>query len=39
MVFAIAWYSSVEGGKAFIFALPDVSFTRELLEDPSIETQ
>jgi mannan endo-1,4-beta-mannosidase len=37
--FAIAWYSSVEDGKRFVFALPDVSFSRELLNDPLIWTQ
>lgn len=37
--FAIAWYSSMEGGNQYVFALPDVSFTRELLQDPLIDTQ
>ncbi len=39
--FAIAWYSSVEGTPPheFIFALPDVSFTPQLLADPLIDTQ
>ena len=39
--FAIAWYSSVEGVPPvpFVFALPDVSFTMELLNDPLIDTQ
>jgi mannan endo-1,4-beta-mannosidase len=38
-VFAVAWYSSVEGGHAFVFALPDVSFGLQLLQDPLIDTQ
>lgn len=38
-VFAIAWYSSVEGGHSFTFALPDVAHTSELLADPIIDTQ
>lgn len=38
-VFAIAWYSSVEGGNPYVFALPDVSFTMKLLSDPLIDTQ
>jgi hypothetical protein len=40
-VFAVAWYSSEEGDPPvrFVFALPDVSFTRELLEHPLIDTQ
>lgn len=37
--FAVAWYSSVEGDKPYVFALPDVSFTLELLQDPLIDTQ
>jgi hypothetical protein len=37
--FAIAWYSSVEGGNPYVFALPDVSFTMKLLHDPLIDTQ
>ncbi len=39
--FAIAWYSSVEGvpPQAYVFALPDVSFTPQLLNDPLIDTQ
>jgi len=37
--FATAWYSSVQNGASFIFALPDVAFARELLEDPLIENQ
>jgi beta-mannanase len=39
--FAIAWYSSVEGDPpvSFVFALPDVAFTRQLLNDPLIDTQ
>jgi hypothetical protein len=35
----VAWYSSVENGKPFVFALPDVSFTLKLLQDPLIDTQ
>jgi len=40
-VFSIAWYSSIEGTPPvpFVFALPDVSFTKELLADPLIDTQ
>lgn len=37
--FAVAWYSSVEGGNSYIFALPDVAHTLELLTDPLIDTQ
>ena len=37
--FAIAWYSSVEGGDAYVFALPDVAFSRNMLEDALIDTQ
>ncbi|MGB8701859.1 MAG: glycosyl hydrolase [Thermosynechococcaceae cyanobacterium] len=37
--FATAWYSSVQGGKSYVFALPDVSFGRELLQDSLIDTQ
>lgn len=37
--FATAWYSSVEGGKPYIFALPDVSFGLQLLRDALIDTQ
>lgn len=37
--FAVAWYSSMEGGNAYVFALPDVAFTRELLLAPLIDTQ
>ena len=37
--FAIAWYSSVEGGVSYVFALPDVAFTLNLLNDVLIDTQ
>jgi mannan endo-1,4-beta-mannosidase len=37
--FAVAWYSSMEGGNAYVFALPDVAFTRALLLSPLIDTQ
>lgn len=37
--FAVAWYSSVEGGVPYIFALPDVSYTPILLQHPLIDTQ
>ena len=37
--FAIAWYSSVEGGAAYVFALPDVAGTPQLLAHPLIDTQ
>ena len=37
--FATAWYSSVENGVSFIFALADVAFASKLLRDPLIETQ
>lgn len=37
--FAIAWYSSFVNGQSYVFALPDVSFTRDLLQDPLIQTQ
>ena len=37
--FATAWYSSVENGVSFTFALPDVAFVSELLGDPLIESQ
>ena len=36
--FAVAWYSSYENGTPYVFALPDVSFTKELLQDPLIVT-
>jgi DNA-binding beta-propeller fold protein YncE len=41
MSFAIAWYSSVEGVPpvSYVFALPDVSFSMQLLNDPLIDTQ
>jgi beta-mannanase len=32
--FAVAWYTSNDGGVPYIFALPDVSYTKELLSDP-----
>jgi len=38
-VFATAWYSSVENNHPYVFALPDVSFTLELLQDVLIDTQ
>ena len=40
-VFAIAWYSSREGDPPhdFVFALPDVAHTQELLDDSLIDTQ
>ena len=38
-VFAIAWYSSVEAGKPYIFALPDVANTKQMLNDPLVDTQ
>lgn len=37
--FAVSWYSSVEGGHAYVLALPDVAHTVELLTDPLIDTQ
>jgi hypothetical protein len=37
--FAVAWYSSMEEGNAYVFALPDVAFTRALLLSPLIDTQ
>jgi len=37
--FAVAWNSSVIDGKPEKFALADAAFTKELLEDPLIETQ
>jgi len=37
-VFAVAWYSSEEGGTQYLFALPDVAHTAELLGDPLIKT-
>jgi mannan endo-1,4-beta-mannosidase len=39
MAFAVSWYSSVEGGNAYVLALPDVSFTMQLLNDMLIDTQ
>jgi hypothetical protein len=41
IVFAPSWYSSVEGTPpvSYVFALPDVSFTPQLLADPLINTQ
>jgi beta-mannanase len=38
-VFAVAWYSSDDTGVPYVFALPDVSFTQELLQDPLIDAQ
>lgn len=40
-VFAVAWYSSVEGDPPveYRFALPDVKNTRAMLADPIIDTQ
>jgi mannan endo-1,4-beta-mannosidase len=40
-VFAVSWYSSVEGNPpvSYVFALPDVSFTPQLLADPLIDAQ
>jgi DNA-binding beta-propeller fold protein YncE len=38
-VFAVAWYSSVQDGVSYVFALPDVAFTQELLSDPLIDAQ
>jgi beta-mannanase len=38
-VFAVTWNSSVIDGKPENFALADAAFTKELLEDPLIETQ
>ena len=38
-VFAVAWYSSEEAGVPYVFALPDVSFTQQLLQHPLIDTQ
>jgi mannan endo-1,4-beta-mannosidase len=37
--FAVAWYSSVEDGRRYVFALPDVAYARELLRDPLILTK
>jgi mannan endo-1,4-beta-mannosidase len=37
--FATAWYSATEGDTQYVWALPDVSHTRELLTDPWIYTQ
>jgi len=37
--FAVAWYSSVQDGKTYKYALASSAFTKELLEDPLIETQ
>jgi mannan endo-1,4-beta-mannosidase len=39
--FAIAWYSSVEGDPpvSYVFALPDVSFAMQMLQDALIDTQ
>jgi mannan endo-1,4-beta-mannosidase len=39
LVFAVAWYSSEEDGVPYVFALPDVSFTPELLQHRLIDTQ
>lgn len=38
-VFAVAWYSSVDGGVPYIFALPDVTNTPLLLQHQLIDTQ
>jgi mannan endo-1,4-beta-mannosidase len=37
--FAVAWYSATEDGVEYVWALPDLSHTRELLTDPLIYTQ
>src|SRR5437867_13277419 len=39
--FAMAWYSSIEGNPPvpYVFALPDVSFSMEMLKDKLIDTQ
>ncbi|HKY92536.1 MAG TPA: glycosyl hydrolase [Nevskiaceae bacterium] len=37
LAFAIAWYSSVEGGNPFVFAIPDVSFGKALLKNPLMD--
>jgi hypothetical protein len=37
--FASAWYSQVQGAYSYVWALPDVSFTQEMLGHPLIETQ
>lgn len=39
MTFATAWYSSNEGRVPHLLALPDVSFTPQLLADRLIQTQ
>lgn len=36
---AAAWYSSVEGGVKYVYALPDVAFTKLMLNNKLIETQ
>ena len=36
--FAMAWYSSEKNGIPYHFALPDVAFTSELLNDPLMDT-
>lgn len=36
---AAAWYSSVEGGAKYVYALPDVAFTKQMLNDRLIETE
>jgi hypothetical protein len=37
--FAVAWYSSSYDGASWVWALPDVSYTRELLMNPLMYTQ
>ena len=36
--FAVAWYSSYENGTPYIFALPDISHTIDVLHDALIQT-
>ncbi len=38
-VFATAWYSSWQGGTPYIFGLPDVSYSWDLLHDPLFDKQ
>lgn len=39
MAFAVAWYSSVQDGKPFVFALPDVSNGKAMMQNALIHTQ
>ena len=37
--FAVAWYSSTQGSTNFVFAIPDVSYGKEMMQHALIQTQ